>query len=174
MRVVYVADFEGSAVTRQTARTECRKTALVRQLRKRVCLIHELRQRRRTEKLLNSRNDRTDIDKVLRREIFGVLHGHALFDKLFHTGKADAHLILQKLADAAESAVAEVVDIVHRAAAVCDAEHIVDRRVNIVVRDVLGNKLHAAAFEFRDKRFFVVGRSENFLQNVNLHLFVCL
>ena len=36
MRVVHVADFEGSAVTRQTARAECRKTALVRQFRKRV------------------------------------------------------------------------------------------------------------------------------------------
>ena len=46
VRRVHVADFESRALTRQTARSKCRETPLVRDLRERVGLIHELRQLR--------------------------------------------------------------------------------------------------------------------------------
>ena len=51
--VVNVSDVEGCAVTRQTAGAQCGQTALVRQLRQRVVLIHELRQRGGAEELLD-------------------------------------------------------------------------------------------------------------------------
>ena len=41
-----------------------------------------------------------------------ILQGHTLADNTLHTGEADAELVLQQLADAANAAVAEVVDIV--------------------------------------------------------------
>ena len=42
MRVVNISNVERRALTRQTARAECRQTALVRQLCQRVILIHKL------------------------------------------------------------------------------------------------------------------------------------
>ena len=40
------------------------------------------------------------------------LQGHALTDDALQTGKADAELVLQQLADRTDAAVAQVVDIV--------------------------------------------------------------
>ena len=47
-----------------------------------------------------------------------ILNGHALADNALHAGEADAELVLQQLAHAAQTAVAQMVDIVHRADAV--------------------------------------------------------
>ena len=47
--IVYVTDLEAGTLTRETARTESRETALVRDFGQRVRLVHELRQRVRTE-----------------------------------------------------------------------------------------------------------------------------
>ncbi len=46
------------------------------------------------------------------------LQGHALTDDALHTGKADAELVLQQLAHAADAAVAQMVDIIGGADAV--------------------------------------------------------
>src|SRR3981081_472337 len=51
VRRMHVAHFEPSAITRQTTRPESRKTAFVRQLCERICLIHELRKLRATEEI---------------------------------------------------------------------------------------------------------------------------
>ena len=144
MRIVYVADLEGRAVTGQTARAECRKTALMRQLRQRVVLVHELGQRRRAEELADSGNDRSYIDERIRRERLGVLSRHALLDRLVHLREADAHLVLEKLSDRTKTAVSEVVDIVSHADIVREAGEIVDRREDIVLRDMLRNELRDA------------------------------
>src|SRR3954471_6477118 len=42
VRRVHVADFESRAITRETARPKGRETALMRELRERIRLIHEL------------------------------------------------------------------------------------------------------------------------------------
>ena len=47
-----------------------------------------------------------------------ILNGHALADDALQAGEADAELVLQQLAHAAQAAVAEVVDVVRRADAV--------------------------------------------------------
>src|SRR3546814_3016477 len=54
MRRMHVADFEARALTRQTARSEGRNATLVRHFRQRIVLVHELRELRRTEELLDS------------------------------------------------------------------------------------------------------------------------
>ncbi len=112
MGIVYVAHFKRSAVTRQTARTECGKSALVGKLGKRIVLIHELRKRVGAEKFTDSRYNGADIDKRLRRERIRIVDVHALFDIFVHACKADADMVLQQLADRTQTTVAEMVDIV--------------------------------------------------------------
>ena len=84
----------------------------MRQLGERVRLVHELGQRARSEELLDRRGDGADVDEALRGNDVEILDRHALANDALHTGKADAELILQQLAHAAQAAVAEVVDIV--------------------------------------------------------------
>ena len=141
--VVHVADLEACAVTGQAAGAQSRQTALVRQLRQRVGLIHELGQRRGAEELLDGRHHRTDVDERLRRDHFHVLRlqGHALADDALHAGKADAELVLQQLAHRTDAAVAQMVDVVDGADAVAQAVHIVDGGEDIVHDDVLGDQL---------------------------------
>ncbi len=144
MAVVDVSDIEGSALTAQAAGAEGGQAALVRQLCQRVVLIHELGQRRGAEEFLDDRRDRADVDEALRRDGVEILHGHALADDALEAGEADAELILQQFAHAAQAAVAEVVDVVRRARADDDAVEIVDGGEDIVARDVLRDELIAA------------------------------
>ena len=138
--VVDVADLHVRALTGKAAGAERGKTALVRQLGERVRLIHELGQRAGAEELLDGRGDRTDVDEALRRHDVEILNGHALADHALHAGKADAELVLQQLAHAAQAAVAEMVDIVLRDDAVRQRVHVVDGGENIVRKDVLGRE----------------------------------
>ena len=140
MAVVNVTDVEGGSLTAQTAGAECRHTALVSKLGQGVCLIHELRQGAGAEELFDRRGHGTDIDKALRSYNVKILQSHTFADNALHTGEADAELILQQLADAADAAVAEVVDIVLLADAVSKAVEIVDGCKHIVNNDVLRDK----------------------------------
>ena len=126
MRVVDVSNLETCAVSRETARAEGRESSLVRELRERVVLVHELRELRRTEELFDRRRDRLDIDQGLRRNLADVLSRHALSDHALHAGQTDAVLILQKLTDRADAAVAEVVNVIGRADALFDLHVVVD------------------------------------------------
>ena len=137
MSIVNVSDIERCTVAAQPSGTECGETALVRKLCERVILIHELRQRRRSEELAYCSYNGTDIDERLRSERFVVLNGHSLLDDLIHTGKTDSELILEKLSDAAQAAVAEMVDIVGGTDAVRKAEEVVDRRKDILAGNML-------------------------------------
>ncbi len=67
-----------------------------------------------------------------------ILQGHALADTALHAAEADAELVLEQLAHAADAAVAEVVDIVRFADAVSKAVEVIDGGENIVVNNVLG------------------------------------
>ena len=118
--VVNVADLEACAVTGQTAGAQSRQTALVGQLGQRVVLVHELGQRAGTDELLDGGDDRTDVDEALRGDlaVFLILQGHALTDDALHAGEADAELVLQQLTDAADAAVAQMVDLIGGADAV--------------------------------------------------------
>ena len=159
VRVVNVTNFEARAVTRQTAGAQRGQTALMRQLSQRVVLIHELRQRRRAEELFDCRHNRANVDQRLRGHLFGVLclERHALADHALHTGKADAELVLQKLAHAADTAVAQMVDIVGSTNAVSQAVQIVNRGENVVQGHCLADQL---VLVFHNQLFllFRVGR----------------
>ena len=112
--VVHVAHVEAGAVARETAGTEGGELALVRQLRQRVRLVHELRELRAAEELLHRGDDRADVDQRARRRLVRVGDRHALADDALHAQEADAELVLDQLADGTHAAVAEVVDVVRR------------------------------------------------------------
>jgi hypothetical protein len=109
---VDVADLHAGAVTGETARAQRRQATLVRQAGQRVVLVHELRQLAGAEELLDRRHDRADVDQGLRGDRLDVLGGHPLAHDALHPGQAGADLVLDELADAAQTAVAEVVDVV--------------------------------------------------------------
>jgi len=110
--VVDVADLHAGAVTGETARAERGEPALVRQPGDRVGLVHELRQLRGAEELLQRGGDRPDVDQCLGRDRLDVLGRHPVTDRALEAPEADAQLVLDQLAHGAQPAVAEVVDVV--------------------------------------------------------------
>src|SRR5262245_40745310 len=121
---VHVAHLEAGALARETARAEGGEAALVRDLRQRVRLVHELRQLRRPEELLDDRGDRLVVDELLRHQRLDVLQAHALLDGALHADETDAVLILHQLADRTHAAVAEVVDVVDLPVAVLELDQV--------------------------------------------------
>ena len=130
--VVHVAHVEAGVVARETAGTQGRELALVRQLRQRVRLVHELRQLRAAEELLHRRHDRADVDQRARRRLVGVRDRHALADDALHAQQADAELVLDQLTDGTHAAVAQVVDLVRVADAVVEADQLADDALDVV------------------------------------------
>ncbi len=79
--VVNVSNLEACTLTRQTAGTKGRHTALVGNLGQRVCLVHELRQRVRTEERVDHSRDSLGIDQVNGLEHLVVADVHLLTDR---------------------------------------------------------------------------------------------
>ena len=94
MGVVNVTDFIAGPFTGQTAGSQCRKTAFVGQLCQRIVLVHKLGKLAAAEEFFNSSHYRTDVDQRLGSDHIYVLNGHAFFYHSFHTGQADAELVL--------------------------------------------------------------------------------
>ena len=88
----------------------------MREAGQRVRLVHELRQLRGAEELLQRRHDRPDVDDRLRRDRVDVLGRHPLADDALHAVQADAERLLDELADRAQAPVAEVLVLVDLAA----------------------------------------------------------
>ena len=122
VRRMHVAHFEAGAFARQTTRAKCRNATLVRDFRQRVVLVHELRELRGAEEFLHRGRDRLGVDHFLRHERLGFRDRQALLDGALDAHEADAEGVLRHFADAAHAAVAEVVDVVHAAFAVADAD----------------------------------------------------
>ena len=141
---MHVADLEAGPLTGETTRAERRQTALVGETGQRVGLVHELRQLAGAEELLDGGDDRPDVDQGLRRDRLDVLGRHALADDALHTRQTRADLVLDELADGAQTTVAEVVDVVgldddrrRRAdrcsvSPACSLHQVLDRRDDVV------------------------------------------
>ena len=118
VRRMHVAHLEAGALARQAAGSERRDAALVRDLRQRVGLVHELRQLAGTEELLDRRRDRLGVDQVVRHQVVRFGLRQALLDRALDAHQAGPELVLGQFADRAHAPVAEVIDIVDLAAAV--------------------------------------------------------
>ncbi len=141
VRIVNVTHLESDVLAVETAGSQCRKLALVRKLRYRVGLVHELRELRRAEKLFDRARNGTHVYERLRRKLGLALYLHALSHDAFQSRHADAELILQKLAHRTHSAVAQVIDVVARAEPVMQAHDVIDRSDYILYNDMLDYEL---------------------------------
>ena len=124
---MHVADFESGALAGQTAWSKSRETALVRDLRQRVGLIHELRKLAGTEELADGGHHRLGVHQVVRhgRRHF-LVHRHLFFDGALHAHQADAELVFEQLAHRANAAVAQVIDVVDRADTPAQLQQVLD------------------------------------------------
>src|SRR5579859_966224 len=105
---------------------------LVRNLRKRVGLVHELRELRRSEKLANSRHHRLGVHQVVRHGRRHLLvDGHLLLDGALHAHQADAELVFHQLAYRSDTAVAEVINVIHQTDVFAQLEQVTDGPVKI-------------------------------------------
>ena len=84
----------------------------MREAGERVGLVHELRQLRGPEELLQGRHDRPDVDDRLGRDRVGVLGREALAHDPLHPVEPDPECLLDQLADRPQAAVAEVLVLV--------------------------------------------------------------
>ena len=109
---VDVAHLDGGALAGQAARAERREAAAVGEAGQRVRLVHELRELRGAEELLERGHDRADVHDRLRRDRVRVLGGEALAHDALHAVEADPEGLLDQLADGAQAAVAEVLVLV--------------------------------------------------------------
>ncbi len=138
VRGVHVAHLESGALARQAARAEGAQAPLVGHLGERVGLVHELRQLRGAEELLDRRDHRLRVDQVVRhRRVDVLVNRHLLLDRALHAHQADPELVLEQLADRAHAAVAEVVDVVDPAHFVVEPQEVFDHPVEVVVRQRL-------------------------------------
>ena len=133
MRRVDVANFKSSAFARQPAWPQGRQTPLVRDFRQRIRLIHELRELRRSKELADRGHHRLGVDQVVRhgRRHF-LVHAHLFLDGALHADQADAELIFEQLAHRANAAIAQVIDVIHRADVLAQLEQVLDGRVKVV------------------------------------------
>ena len=109
---VDVADLDRGALAGEAAGAQRREPAPVGEPRQRVGLVHELRELRGAEELLQRRDHGPDVDDGLRGDRVGVLGGEALADHALHPVEADPEGLLDQLADGAQPAVAEVLVLV--------------------------------------------------------------
>ena len=141
VRRVYVTDFKASTLTGQTARAQCRNTALVGDLGERVVLVHELRKLAGTEELFHRSSHWLGVDQVLRHQAFAFSHRQTLFDRTLNTYQANAELVLGHFAYAANTTVTQVVDVIDDAFAVTDVDQ------GLQYRDDVFLAQHARTFD---------------------------
>ena len=166
--VMHVTDLHVGTLTGQAAGSQSGQTPLVGQLRQGVGLIHELAQGAGAEELLDGRRNGPDVDEALGRDDIQILNGHALPDDTLHTAKADAELVLQQLAHAAQAAVAQMVDIILVDQSVGQSVHIVDGGQNVVHDDVLGHQIVGVELALLHQ-FLAAVLAQQLLQHVEAH-----
>src|SRR5690606_33393444 len=133
VRGMHVTNFKASAFTRQTARAECGDTTLVRDLRQRVGLIHELRELARTEELLDGRRNGLGVDQVVRHQVFGFGLAEAFLNCTLDTHQTCAELVLGQFANTTYATVAQMVDVIDLTTAVTQLNQHLDGFKDIFV-----------------------------------------
>jgi len=112
VRRMHVANFKAGTLTRQTARTQCGNTTLVRDLGQRVGLVHKLRQLAGTEELLDRGTDRLGIDQVVRHQVIAFSLIQTLLDCALDAHQTGTELVLGQLTNGTHATIAQVVNIV--------------------------------------------------------------
>ena len=170
---VHVADFEAGSLTRKTTGSEGGEAALVRDLRERVGLVHELRELGGAEELADGGHDGLGVDEVVRHGRRHLLiDAHLFLDGAFHADEADAELVLHQLADRADAAVAQVIDVVDDADVLAQLEQVADGTVEVLRREgALVEALGRLVFVQLDVEFQSADAREVVLARIEEHAF---
>ena len=131
--IVYVTHLEAGTLTGETARAKGRETTLVGDFGQRVRLVHELRQRIRTEEGVDDRRKGLSVDQIRRHEDFVVTDVHTLTYGTCHTSQTYTKLIIELLTDRTYTAVGEVVNIVDDFLRVDQPDEVLDDGYDILV-----------------------------------------
>ena len=79
-----------------------------------------------------TRRNRTSIDEIVERDLFRIgVDRHALLHQARHAGQTDRELVGDQLANRANAAVAEVIDVVRVAASFMQLDEVADDRDEI-------------------------------------------
>ena len=119
---MHVANLESRTLAGKSARTQRRDAPLVGHLGQRIVLIHELGKLARAEEFLDNGRYRLCVDQLLGHESLGFGEAQALLDGAFDTHQPDTELVLRHFTDAADTAVAQVIDVIDHAVAVLDID----------------------------------------------------
>ena len=145
----------------------------MRQLGERVRLIHELRQLRRAEERLDDGAHRSRVHEIIERDLFRVgVDRHALLDQARHARQTDRELIRDQLTDRANAPVAEVIDVVHVAAAFVQLDEIAQDRDEVFLREHLSSPASVEAEPLIDlvpadaTEIVALGREEQALERL--------
>ena len=128
---MHIAHIEARPVPAEPARPQRREPPLVGQLGQRIGLIHELAQLVAAEELADCSLHRADVDQRAGSGLIRIDDRHPLPHHPLHPHHPDPELVLQLLADRADAAVAEMVDVVGHRAPVVDRHLGVDDRQQV-------------------------------------------
>ncbi len=106
----------------------------MRQARKRVGLLHELRELAGAEELANRGDDRANVDEADGRRRL-IAQAHALLDDALHAQQADAQLGLHQLAHGFHTAIAQVIHVIRLSRAVVNLDDAAHQGDNIFFGD---------------------------------------
>src|SRR5690348_15094654 len=104
MRIMYVANFKSRAFTGKTTWSESRHTALMRHLRKRISLIHELGKLVCSKECIDYTRYSPCINKIGRPHFF-IMNAHAFTDGSGHTSETNIELLCKLLSNRADTTV---------------------------------------------------------------------
>ncbi len=107
-----VANFKAGSLTIQTARTKGRQPAFMREHRKRIRLIDDLRKLAAAEEVFDGRRNALGVDQAPRRDIVGILETHSLLDCATQLEEALANFIAGKFINRAQPTITQMVDVV--------------------------------------------------------------
>ena len=105
----------------------------MRHFRKRVGLVHELRQLRGPEEFPHRRCRRLRVDQVMRHDGVNIDRPHAFLDRAFHAQQTNAILIFHQFANRPHAAIAEVINIVNLPATILQVEQYAQCSHNILL-----------------------------------------
>src|SRR6185437_1306096 len=111
---MHISNFKSSTVTTEPPWPECRETALMGQLRKRVSLIHKLTQLRAPKEITNYCTEGLWINQLGGSNIVGsgIIECHPLTHQSLSAGKANAALISEQFPHCSYPATTQVINIV--------------------------------------------------------------
>ena len=127
----------------------------MRNLGKRIGLIHELRELARSEKLADGGHHRLGVHQVVRHGRRHLLvHRHFFLDGALHAHQADAELVLEQFAHRAHAAVAQMVDVVYGADAFAQLQQVADGGEEILgIQDLALQRAPAFVLRIAQPRF---------------------